>query len=159
MEFLMRFLVLAFAGLALLACSPASQELGDVLIEKPSSYSVSETTDRLVREVEAKGATVFARINHGGGARKIGDDVGDIELLIFGNPKIGTPLIAQQKRMGLDLPLKILIWEEDGNTWMGFNDPAKIGQWYALETTDPTLTKMRGVLEHVTREAGRADKP
>ncbi|PHS26320.1 MAG: hypothetical protein COA85_06185 [Robiginitomaculum sp.] len=154
----MRNLVLAICTFALISCAPNVQELDDVLIEKPSAFSVAQTTDRLVSEVQAKGAKVFARINHGAGARKMGADIGDIELLIFGNPKMGTPLISQQARIGLDLPLKILIWQEDGQTKMGFNDPAKLGEWYGLEPTDPTLTKMRGVLEHVTREAGRADK-
>ncbi len=154
----MRNLVLAICTFALISCAPKVQELGDVLIEKPSAFSVAQTADRLVIEVEAKGAKVFVRVNHGAGAKKMGGDVGEIELLIFGNPKMGTPLISQQARIGLDLPLKVLIWEEDGQTKMGFNDPAKLGEWYGLIPTDPTLIKMRGVLEHVTREAGRADK-
>lgn len=155
----MRILLLIFAGLTLAACAPATQELGDVLIEKPSAWSVSITTDRLVKEAEDKGAIIFARINHGTGAQNIGANIGDIELLIFGNPKMGAPLMGEQARIGLDLPLKILVWQEDGQTIMGFNDPAKIGQWYSFTLPNKTLTKMRNVLEHVTREAGREDKP
>jgi len=154
----MRFVVLAICGLTLMACTPAQQKLEDVLIEKPSAYSVSQTTDRLVAEIEAKGATIVARINHGAAAKKTGTDIGDIELLIFGNPKMGSPLMLQQPRMGLDLPLKILIWSEDGQTLMGFTNPTIMGEWYSIPAPDPTLTKMRGMLEHVTREAGRDDK-
>ncbi|VAV95597.1 hypothetical protein MNBD_ALPHA06-43 [hydrothermal vent metagenome] len=153
----MRFLVLILTSFALFSCTPKVQELGDVMIEKPSGYSVSITTDRLVSEIEAKGATVMARINHGAGGKKIGMDFGEVELLIFGNPKMGSPLMKQQKRIGLDLPLKILVWDENGQTMMGFNDPAKLGQWYGFDTQMPIFGKMRGVLEHVTREAGRTN--
>lgn len=153
--------LVAIMGLILLAaCSGTQQSADSAMIIKPSSYDVATTMDRLEAEVHERGAKVVAVIDHGAAGRKSGIDLPDMQVLIFGDPKQGSPLIAQYPKIGIDLPLKVLVWQDkQGHTQMGFTDPIKMGQWYGIEATDPTLTKMRGVLEHVTREAGRADKP
>lgn len=158
MSTLPRFLVL-FGFLLLAACSGREQTADSAMIIKPSHHDVATTVQRLEEQVQLRGAKVVAVINHGAAGRKSGTDLPDMQLLIFGNPELGSPLIAQHPKIGIDLPLKILVWQDaQGKTEMGFTDPVKMGQWYGIDATDPTLTKMRGVLEHVTREAGRADK-
>jgi uncharacterized protein (DUF302 family) len=109
--------------------------------------------DRLEAAVIAKGATVFARVDHAAGAQKIGETLSPEQVLIFGNPKLGTPLMQSDPRIGLDLPVKILVWEKDGTTQITFLNPAKLGAWYGIDADHPTLIKMRGVLEMVAREA------
>lgn len=150
----MRALLLLGLGLFVAACQPLSkQNANDELITKTSPYSVSETMDRLEAAVTSKGARVFARVNHAAGAQKIGQTLSAEEVLIFGNPRLGTPLMKMDPRIGLDLPVKVLVWDDQGQTRIAFLDPAKLGAWYGIEADNPTLVKMRGVLEAVTRKA------
>ncbi|PHS27762.1 MAG: hypothetical protein COA85_04705 [Robiginitomaculum sp.] len=154
----MRTLVLIGIGILLAACQPlAPKTANDELITRTSPHSVAETMDRLEAAVTAKGAKVFARINHGAGAQSIGEVLTAEEVLIFGNPELGTPLMQIDPRMGLDLPVKILVWDDNGQTRIVFLNPAKLGAWYGIEATNPVLIKMRGVLETVSKEASRED--
>ena len=83
--------------------------------------------DRVQDNAEERGLTVFARIDHAAGAAKVGKELPPTELLIFGNPKGGTPFIECAQTVAIDLPLKILVWEDaDGQVWLGYNDPAFI---------------------------------
>jgi uncharacterized protein (DUF302 family) len=94
---------------------------------------VPETTDRLARVVEAAGLTVFARVDHGAGAASVGMELRPTELLIFGNPRGGTPLMQDQQTAGIDLPLKALVWEDaDGAVWLTYNAAAWIAQRHGL---------------------------
>jgi uncharacterized protein (DUF302 family) len=96
----------------------------DGLIVVPSSYGPKETMDRLVTEVTAKGLTIFARIDHAAGAAQAGLPLRPTELLIFDNAKAGTPLMQSNQEVGIDLPLKMLVWEDAaGKTWLSYNDP------------------------------------
>ncbi len=152
----MRIFVFLGLGLLLVACQAMpKQTANDELITKTSPYGVTETMDRLEAAVTSKGARVFARINHAAGAQKIGETIPAEEVLVFGNPKLGTPLIKVDPRIGLDLPVKVLVWDEDGITKLAFLSPEKLGAWYGIDATHPTLGKMRGVLEAVTKEAVR----
>jgi uncharacterized protein (DUF302 family) len=95
------------------------------LITLPSAHGAKETADRLVAEVEAKGMMVFARIDHAAGAKEAGMALRPTELVIFGNAKGGTPLMQASQTIGIDLPLKALVWEDaDGKTWLSYNEPA-----------------------------------
>jgi uncharacterized protein (DUF302 family) len=95
------------------------------LISLPSTRSAKQTMDRLVSEVTAKGMTVFARIDHAAGAKEAGLALQPTELLIFGNARGGTPLMAASQTIGIDLPLKALAWEDaDGKVWLSYNAPA-----------------------------------
>jgi uncharacterized protein (DUF302 family) len=103
------------------------------IVTIPSHHSVDQTVQRLEDLLAAKGIKVFALIDHGGEAVKAGFDMRPCKLLIFGNPKAGTPLMLASPTAGLDLPLKILVWEKaDGTAWLSYNDPAYLQQRYAL---------------------------
>jgi len=102
----------------------AAQAGGGNLVTKPSKYSVPETIDRIERAITAKGMQIFARINHGAEAKKVGLDMKPTELLIFGNPKGGTALMVARPTAAIDLPMKALAWEDkDGKVWLTYNAP------------------------------------
>src|SRR5580692_568678 len=95
------------------------------VIDIPSHHSVDETVEKLKGILNAKGVTLFALIDHSGEAEKIGMHMPPTKLLIFGNPKAGTPVMLASPSIALDLPLKILVWEDsDGKVWISHNSPA-----------------------------------
>jgi uncharacterized protein (DUF302 family) len=101
----------------------------DGLIALKSPHNAKVTMDRLEAQVKERNLNVFARIDHAGGASKIGKTLRPTELLIFGNPQGGTPFMECAQSVGIDLPLKALVWDDaSGQTWLGYNDPAYIGQ-------------------------------
>jgi uncharacterized protein (DUF302 family) len=99
-------------------------QAGSNLVTKPSKYSVPETIDRIEKAVTAKGMQIFARIDHGGEAKKVGLAMRPTLLLVFGNPKGGTALMVAKPTAAIDLPMKALAWEdEDGKVWLAYNSP------------------------------------
>jgi len=105
----------------------------DGLTTMRSSFGPKETMDRIEAEVKAKGLTVFARIDHAAGAEAVGLPLRPTELLIFGNAKGGTPLMQSVQTIGIDLPLKALVWRDAaGNTWLSYNDPGWLAQRHGL---------------------------
>jgi len=93
------------------------------LITIPCRHPVKEAMDRLEHNLRETGVTIFARIDHAGGAALAGMTMRPTELLIFGNPKAGSPLMQAAQTMGIDLPLKILAWEDaEGKIWMSYNE-------------------------------------
>ena len=99
------------------------------MIHLSSAHSVSETMTRLKALVTARGMTILAHIDHSGDAAKVGLKMQPAELLIFGNPKAGTPLMAAAPTLALDLPLKALVWAESGGgVWLSFNTPEYLQQ-------------------------------
>ena len=127
----------------------------DGLITIPSSFSAQETADRLESEITARGMTVFARVDHAAGAAQVGMTLRPTELLIFGNAKGGTPLMQSDQAVGIDLPLKALIWEDaDGKTWLSYNDPEWIAQRHGLGADAEKVTDvLAAALKAVTRAA------
>jgi uncharacterized protein (DUF302 family) len=106
---------------------------GDGLITVASSFSVRETVGRLVAFASSHGLTVFARIDHAEGAAKAGLTLRPTELMIFGQAKGGTPLMAERQTAGIDLPLKALAWQDaDGKAWLTYNDAAWIARRHGL---------------------------
>jgi uncharacterized protein (DUF302 family) len=96
----------------------------DGLIVVKSPHSPKDTMERLEAVVKEKGLTIFARIDHAAGAAKVGKKLRSTELLIFGNPQGGTPFMECSQTVGIDLPLKALVWEDaSGQVWLGYNDP------------------------------------
>jgi uncharacterized protein (DUF302 family) len=94
------------------------------LITMPSAFGPAETMRRLKAEVEAKGMTIFAHIDHAAGAAAVGMQLRPTDLLIFGAARGGTPLMEMAQTIGIDLPLKALIWQDAaGATWLSYNDP------------------------------------
>jgi uncharacterized protein (DUF302 family) len=103
------------------------------LIALPSEYPVGETIDRLAALATARGLHVFARVDHADGAAKAGMALRPTQLLIFGNPTGGTPLMQDRQTAGIDLPVKALAWEDaGGRVWLGYNDAAWIAQRHGL---------------------------
>ena len=105
----------------------------DGLTTLASAFSATETMDRLVAAVTGKGLTVFARVDHAAGAREVGLALRPTELLIFGNARGGTPLMQARQTIGIDLPLKALIWQDAaGAAWLSYNDPNWLAKQHGL---------------------------
>ena len=105
------------------------------LMTIPSAFGPKETMNRLESEVKAKGLTVFARVDHAAGAEAVGLKLRPTELLIFGNAGGGTPLMVADQRIGIDLPLKALVYQgESGQVQLAYIDPAWLAQRYGLGT-------------------------
>jgi uncharacterized protein (DUF302 family) len=106
---------------------------GEGIISKPSKYSVPEIMHRLETILESKTIKVFARIDHSGEAEKAGLKMPPTELLIFGNPKGGTPVMLAAPTSAIDLPWKALAWQDsNGQVWLSYNDPAYIQRRFGL---------------------------
>jgi uncharacterized protein (DUF302 family) len=125
----------------------------DGLTTVRSSFGPKETMDRLAAEVKAKGMTVFARIDHAAGAADVGLPLRPTEVLLFGNPKGGTPLMQAVQTIGIDLPLKALVWQEGwGTTWVSYNDARWLAQRHGLgHGVDAAINSMVGALDAVAR--------
>ena len=103
------------------------------MVDIPSNHSVTETVERLQVILQAKGVTLFAVIDHSGEAEKIGMKMRPTKLLIFGNPKAGTPLMLAGPSSAIDLPLKILVWEDaNQEVWISYNSPAYLKERHGL---------------------------
>ena len=127
----------------------------DGLITMPSSYGPKETMERLKAEAAAKGLTILARIDHTAGATQVGLQLRPTELLIFGNAKAGTPLMQSNQEVGIDLPLKALVWEDaEGKTWLAYNDPSWIAKRHGLGLDmSPTIEAMLAGLRAIAKKA------
>ena len=126
----------------------------DQLVVKQSRYSVAETLDRLTKILKSKGITIFARINHSAGAQKVGMELRPTEVLIFGNPKMGTPLMLANQRIGLALPLKVLAWRDNDNrVWLSYRKAGDLKQAYGITGRDKVFMKMKGALGKLTDKA------
>jgi uncharacterized protein (DUF302 family) len=124
------------------------------LITLKSPYSVDQTLDRFEEAVKKKGMTIFSRIDHTAGAKKVDLDLRPTKVLIFGNPKIGTLLMQSNQTAAIDLPLKLLAWEdESGQVWIAYNDPAYLAKRHAITDRAPVVAKMRTALGNFTAAA------
>jgi uncharacterized protein (DUF302 family) len=123
------------------------------LITRPASGSVDEAVERLVAALESRSITVFAVIPHSAGARKVGLELRDQTVVIFGNPQVGTPLMQADATVGIELPLRILVWDRDGTTTLGYHDPFDLAKEYSLGDTAPTLERMGHLLGELIGEA------
>jgi uncharacterized protein (DUF302 family) len=120
-----------------------------------SSYGPKDTMNRLEAEVRAKGMTVFARVDHAAGAIAVGLSLRPTEVLIFGNAKAGTPPMQSVQTIGIDLPLKALVWQDgSGDTWLSYNDPAWLAQRHGLGgRTEAAIGTMTAALDAVAKAA------
>jgi uncharacterized protein (DUF302 family) len=122
----------SLSSLALLLCSLLAQA-ADGLVVLPSPHNAADTMNRLELAVKQRGLLIFARVDHAGGAAKVGQQLRPTELLIFGNPQGGTPLLQCAQSAGIDLPLKALVWEDAAaRVWLGYNDPAYIAERHEI---------------------------
>jgi uncharacterized protein (DUF302 family) len=127
----------------------------DGLITIKSAFGPEETMSRLEAEVQAKGMTVFAHIDHAAGAAAVGLPLRPTDLLIFGNAKGGTPLMQSVQAIGIDLPLKALVWQDAaGTTWLSYNDPSWLARRHALdEPTEAAVKAMAAALHALATKA------
>jgi len=122
------------------------------IIDERSQHSVEQTVERLSAMLRAKGITLFALVDHGAEAAKIGMTMPPTKLLIFGNPKAGTPLMLAAPSVAIDLPLKILVWEDaQGRAWLSYNSPAYLQERHGVP---PELLPNIAVVEMLVRAAG-----
>ena len=126
----------------------------DGLITKKSNYSVKETLDRLTDALGKKGIKVMARVDHTANAKSVNLTLRPTEVLIFGNPKLGTPLMSSKQTAGIDLPMKALAWQDEkGQVWLTYNDPKYLTGRHGIGDQDKVKTKMTGALDKLTSEA------
>lgn len=124
------------------------------LVRVESAHPVSVTIDRLAAVVEKAGAKVFARIDHAKGAKSVDLDLPPATALIFGNPKLGTPAMQGAATMGLDLPLRVLAYQDgDGDVWIAYHDPKDVAALHGLSADHPVVGKMTGALKKLTAGA------
>ncbi len=147
-------------GLALfLLCISVISQADDGLVVKPSVYSVAETLDRFEAIIKKKGITLFARINHAQGAKDVGISLEPVELIIFGTPKLGAPLMASQPKAAIDLPLKAIAWQDkEGKVWLAYNTPDYIAKRHAINDKQAVIKKMTGALNKFSDFATKASQ-
>ncbi len=127
---------------------------GEGMITLKSAYDVPTTADRLVNILKTKGMKVFNRIDHAAGAKSIGKELRPTELVIFGNPKVGTPLMLCSQGAGIDLPQKALIWEDaSGQVFFAYNDPKYMAKRHGLKGCDEVIVKVGKALGNFAKMA------
>ncbi len=126
------------------------------VVNVKSSHRVKKTADRLESILKEKGMTVFIRINHAENAKKIGKKLRPTVLLVFGNPKVGTRLMQCSQSIGLDLPLKALVWEsEGGQVWLTYNDPIYLAYRHGIAECGGVIKKVENALSNFANAAAK----
>ena len=121
------------------------------IVDTPSRHSVDQTVEKIKALLQAKGVALFALVDHSGEAAKVGMNMRPTKLLIFGNPKAGTPLMLASPSSAIDLPLKILVWEDtQGKVWVSYNSPQYLQKRHALP---PDLMQNIAVVETLAAQA------
>jgi uncharacterized protein (DUF302 family) len=139
---------------AVLLVSPA--QAADDLISQPSAHSTKASLDKLETLAQARGFKIFARIDHTAGAKSIGEPLRPTELLIFGNPKGGTPLMQCAQSFGIDLPLHVLAWQDAaGKSWLSYKDLTKLGPDHPDAKCEAAIKRVSGALEGLVSEAAK----
>lgn len=145
---------MVMTGLALGIAATGSAQAADGLVNVKSQHSVQATADKLETVLKQKGMTVFARVDHSAGAAKVGKTLRDTQLVLFGNPKVGTPLMQCAQSVAIDLPQKALIWkDESGQVWLSYNDPAYLATRHQIQGCDEVVKKVSGALAKFSQAA------
>ena len=121
-----------------------------------SPHSVRATSDLLVAALERRGIALFARVDHSGQVRAAGLELADEELLIFGDPGVGTALMKGDPEIGYELPLRVLVWDAGGQTRIGYRRPSKVAGDYAVADQTQTLERMDDLMRELLADATRA---
>ncbi len=124
-----------------------------------SSSSYAETVTSLLDAIERRGLTVFARIDHAVGAREVGMELADEEVVLFGSPRSGTPLMQDDPRIGIELPLRMLVWREGKQVLLAHHDPRELSARYEVAAHVRTLEQMAVLLDALAAEAAGAARP
>ncbi len=147
----MKMMILAVLSVLLMA-APATA--ADGVIDVESAFGVAETTGRMERILKKKGMTIFARIQHSEAAGKVGVKLRDTELVIFGNPKVGSPLMSCAQSVAIDLPQKALVWADDkGRVWISYNDPKYMEKRHGILGCEGVISKIASALAGITKAA------
>jgi uncharacterized protein (DUF302 family) len=123
------------------------------VITTVSSYTVAETVERLQGSLERRSITIFATIDHAAGAREVGLELPDETVVVFGDPRAGTPLMQKDPAVGIELPLRVLVWDDRGTTKVGYEDPTALADGYRLDALEGRLERMRVLLDELATEA------
>jgi uncharacterized protein (DUF302 family) len=135
-------------------CWAAPGAAAEGVIDVPSAFGVQDTADRMEDVLKGKGMTIFTRIDHSAGAGKVGIELRKTELIIFGNPKVGAPLMKCQQSIAIDLPQKALIWEDDkGKVWVSYNNPGYLEKRHGVAGCEEVLVKIEKALAGIVRAA------
>lgn len=138
--------------IAVLLLTAPTAWAADGLVRLESPHSAKVTMDRLESLLKQKGMTIFARINHAAGAAKVGQSLRPTEVLIFGNPKGGTPFMICEQTVGIDLPLKSLVWQDaQGKVWLGYNDPEYLARRHDTRMC-PVVANLKKALAGFARD-------
>lgn len=128
----------------------------DGLVTTKSSLSPVETMERLEKAIGEKGIRVFARIDHSGGAAAVGMPLRFTQLLIFGTPKAGTPLMQSRQTIGIDLPLKFLVWQDErGDVWVSYQDPGHVAEAHGVLDRADTVAALSAALDGLVKSVLR----
>ena len=143
-----------YALLMVAALASGVAGAADGLVAVKSPHGVKETMDRLESAAKARGLNVFLRVNHAAGAQKIGKSLRPTELLVFGNPQGGTPLMECAQSAGIDLPLKALSWQDEaGQVWLGYNDPQYLARRHGAGDCAAVIQNLLKALDGLAMEA------
>jgi uncharacterized protein (DUF302 family) len=128
---------------------PPQPPTSEGIVTRPSPHSVAETLDRLRAAIAARGLTLFAEIDHGGEAARVGLAMQPAHVLVFGNPRAGTPLMVASPLVALDLPLKVLVWEDaEAHAWVSYARPADLARRYGIPPDLlPNIAGVEGLVE------------
>ncbi len=138
-------------------CLSFAASAADGLINVQSQHSVTTTADRLEKILNKKGMTVFNRISHSKSAAKIGVQLRETELIIFGNPKAGSPLMQCAQKIAIDLPQKTLVYKDENNkVWIAYNDVEYLKNRHSVQSCEKVFLKIAKILATITKLA--ADK-
>ena len=153
MKKLILVLLLCFTYTNVLYAEDTQNNINGMIV-KPSMNSVTKTMDRLEEVLKSKGITIFLRLDHAAGAQKVGNQLRPTQLLIFGNPKLGSPLMMSKQSIGIDLPLKAVAWEDaDGKVWLGYNTPDFLSKRHHINDRQKVINKMTKVLDKFSQFA------
>ena len=126
----------------------------DGLVNVQSTFNVEETADRMESVLHEKGMTIFNRIKHSEGAANVGIELRKTELIVFGNPKVGSPLMKCQQSVAIDLPQKALIWEDDNaKVWISYNDPRYLEKRHNIAGCEEVISKIEKALAGIAKSA------
>ena len=126
--------------------------MSSVIVKRSRSHH-AETMSSLIEAIERRGLTVFARIDHAGGARAVGLELADEQVVVFGSPRSGTALMASDPRIGIELPLRMLVWRDVDDVLLGYRDPLALAAVYDVAAQRSTLEQMATLLDEQAAEA------
>jgi uncharacterized protein (DUF302 family) len=153
---MVRTAVAAVLLLALTAAAPTAQAGPKGMVVKTSEHGVAATLDKLEKVLKKNGIRVFARVDHAAGAERAGMSLPATQLLIFGNPQLGTPLMQSARSVAIDLPMKALAYADAaGTVHLAYNDPAYLAERHGITDRDAVIEKMTAALDKLSDAATR----